>query len=277
MSKRNQVPRAGALEMPTLKALVALGGSARVPELLDRLASDLKLSDETLDIPYKEGGQTEFYVQTSLARTRLNREGAIRNFSHGVWVINNKGRTILGEDAHKRIDYVEEEVKGDHELDEDVSPSGEAWKNDLLKIVWKIPSDAFERLCQLLLREAGFTKVIVTKRTHDGGIDGTSVLEVGLLSFRVAFQCKRYSNSKVSVEAIDRLRGVISNTDKGLFITSSTFTREAQERAAHGQPPMDLIDGNRLCDLLREHKLGLIVKERVVEKIEFNHDFFDSI
>jgi restriction system protein len=55
--------------------------------------------------------------------------------------------------------------------------------------------DAFERLAQRILREAGFTKVQVTGKSGDGGIDGIGILRVNLVSFVVLFQCKRYKNS----------------------------------------------------------------------------------
>ncbi len=55
-----------------------------------------------------------------------------------------------------------------------------------------MPPATFERLCQRLLREAGFTKVEVTGQSGDGGIDGKGVLRVNLLSFQVIFQCKRW-------------------------------------------------------------------------------------
>ena len=90
---------------------------------------------------------------------------------------------------------------------------------------------AFERLAQRMLREAGFIKVEVTGRSGDGGIDGTGVLRVNLLSFQVLFQCKRYSGS-VGAGAIRDFRGaMIGRCDKGLIITTGTFTADAQKEA----------------------------------------------
>lgn len=59
-----------------------------------------------------------------------------------------------------------------------------------------LPANAFEMICQRLLREAGFEEVIVTGRSGDGGIDGHGFLKVNpFVTFTVLFQCKRYQGS----------------------------------------------------------------------------------
>ena len=82
------------------------------------------------------------------------------------------------------------------------------WKETLLNIVRSMNPDAFERLCQLILRESGFTMVEVTGRSGDGGIDGAGVLRVNLISFHVRFQCKRYAGS-VGAPEIRDFRGAM--------------------------------------------------------------------
>ena len=108
---------------------------------------------------------------------------------------------------------------------------------------------AFERLCQRVLRESGFTRVEVTGRSGDGGIDGAGVLRGDL----VRFQCKRHAGS-VGAPAIRDFRGeVVGLSDKGLFITTGAFTKEAQREAVRdGAPTIDLIDGSELCILLKD-------------------------
>lgn len=118
-------------------------------------------------------------------------------------------------------------------------------------------------------------------RLHEGrcdgppwrwGIDGAGVLRVSLLSFRVLFQCKRFAGS-VSPSAIRDFRGAIAGrADRGLFITAGTFTAEAgREAAREGAQTIDLIDGDYLCDLLKEYGLGV----EVVESID--RAFFEDI
>ena len=116
--------------------------------------------------------------------------------------------------------------------------------------------DAFERLCRLVLRESGFSKVEVTGRSGDGGIDGAGVLRVNLISFRVRFQCKRYAGS-VQVREIRDFRGaMVGRADKGLFMTTGGFTSgAAREAVRDGAPAIDLVDGVALCGLLKRLEL----------------------
>jgi restriction system protein len=65
--------------------------------------------------------------------------------------------------------------------------------------------------------------------------------------------------------------------EKGLLITTGSFTRDAQAEAIRdGAPPVELIDGDRLCDLLREYGLGVEVRQRVEEDVVVNPEFFDE-
>ncbi len=150
------------------------------------------------------------------------------------------------------------------------------WKDKLLDTLRGLRPDAFERLAQRVLREAGFIKVEVTGRSGDGGIDGIGVLRVNLLSFQVLFQCKRYQAS-VGAGAIRDFRGaMVGRSDKGLLITTGTFTPDAKREATRdGAPAIDLIDGDQLSDLLRELKLG--VRTEMVEKITVEPIFFEDL
>ena len=307
MNEGMAVPKLQALLWPTLVTMRDLGGSASNQELLDRLASNLQLPDEILDASHEEGSlKNEFYKQAGWARTFLKRAGAIDNSSRGVWVITGEGRSIRSErEARQKVAYAQskylkkvrrkddndrrkypEEKSGkwsmtDHahkggghiSSEEGENLQGEhSWKEDLLEVVRSMKPPAFERLCRRILREAGFTKVEVTGRPGDGGIDGAGVLRVSLLSFRVLFQCKRFAGS-VSPSAIRDFRGAIAGrADRGLFITTGTFTAEAgREAAREGAQTIDLIDGDYLCDLLKEYGLGV----EVVESID--RAFFEDI
>ena len=136
---------------------------------------------------------------------------------------------------------------------------------------------AFERLIQRLLRESGFTQVEVTGKSGDGGIDGKGIVRVsGLLSFHVMFQCKKYEGT-VSSNQIRDFRGAMQGrADKGLFVTTGAFTRDAiKEATRDGAPPIDLIDGEQLADKLKELTLG--VRTKVFESIEIDEQWFKAI
>src|SRR5579859_5788873 len=138
--------------------------------------------------------------------------------------------------------------------------------------------DGFERLASRLLREADFDSVNVTGKSGDGGIDGLGVYRLGLVSFPVFFQCKRYRGS-VSPSAVRDFRGAMAGRgDKGLLITTGTFTADAKKEATRdGAPPIDLIDGDRLCELLQKYDLGVQTKTRTVEDVTLDKAFFSDI
>jgi restriction system protein len=147
------------------------------------------------------------------------------------------------------------------------------WQERLLECLLKMKPDAFERLCQKVLRESGFIRVEVTGQSGDGGIDGIGVLRLNLLSFHVLFQCKRWKGS-VGASAIRDFRGaMVGRTDKGLVMTTGTFTVDARKEAARdGAPAIDLVDGEDLCELLKRLEIG--VSTRKVEHVMVEQQAF---
>lgn len=134
---------------------------------------------------------------------------------------------------------------------------------------------AFERLAQRLLREAGFVKVEVRGKSGDGGIDGVGVLRVNLVSFQIYFQCKRWQSSVGSREIRDFRGALQGRADKGLFITTGTFTSQAADEATRdGAIAIDLIDGDRLCDLLKQYQLG--VETKLIEEVSIRPNWWPS-
>lgn len=117
----------------------------------------------------------------------------------------------------------------------------------------------------------------MTGRVGDGGIDGVGILRVNpLLSFTTLFQCKRYSGS-VGAGAVRDFRGaMVGRSDKGLVITTGTFTADAQREAIRdGAPPIDLVDGDALCDLLKNLKLG--VSTELIEKVTIDRSWIEDL
>jgi restriction system protein len=136
------------------------------------------------------------------------------------------------------------------------------WQDRLLECLLKMTPAAFERLCQRILRESGFIKVEVTGRSGDGGIDGIGVLRLNLLSFHVFFQCKRWKGS-VGASVIRDFRGaMVGRADKGLVMTTGTFSTDARREATRdGAPAIDLVDGETLCELLKGLKIGVSIRK----------------
>lgn len=276
-----EAPTYDQLMWPTLKALKALGGSATNQELVDKIIELENYSEEVQKIPHIEGRMTKIEYRAAWARTYLKRYGAITNQSKGVWVLLDKGESMLEEEIYKVPEMVRatDPKKGkqsEQYIENEISDLEDNWKTVLLGKLKSISPDSFERLCQLILRESGFIKVEVKGRSGDGGIDGIGILKMNLLSFHVSFQCKRYQGSVGSADLRDFRGAMIGRGDKGLFITTGNFTSEARKEANRdGAPAIDLIDGEDLCELLKKLKLGLTTE--IVEKITVQPEWFDSV
>ena len=274
---------------PTLAALHNLGGSGSVDEIEEQVAELLKLTDEQVNEIHK-GNTTKLMYRLAWARNYLKRYGLLENSSRGVWILTEEGRKTKSVDKEKvkrkvRVEDRQERIAKAKSKQEDVLDEPEEIE-EILKITWQeevinelqaISPSSFERLCQRLLRELGFQNVEVTGQSNDGGIDGKGILRLGgVLSFHVIFQAKRYRNS-VSPSIVRDFRGaMVGRADKGLIITTGTFTREAKKEAQRdGAPPIDLMDGNDLAEKLKE--LGLGVEIELVEKVNIKRDWFKAL
>lgn len=275
------VPTFDALLEPLFKAMHELGGSASIEEQEERVAELLGLSDDDLAEVHR-GNRTKFSYRLAWARTYLKRYGVIANSERGVWSLTPEGQKlseVKKEAIKKHVQNIDRKERIKKKDDEPEELEEIQWQEQALQTIKGISPDAFERLCQRILRESGFTSVEVTGRSGDGGIDGKGVVRLGgLLSFHVIFQCKRYQGS-VSPSTVRDFRGaMVGRADKGLLITTGTFSREARKEAQRdGAPPLDLMDGGDLVEKLKELKLGISVKQRVVEEISVDKGYFESL
>jgi restriction system protein len=125
-----------------------------------------------------------------------------------------------------------------------------------------------------LLRESGFEEVTITGRSGDGGIDGIGLLQVNpLVSFKVLFQCKRYTGSVTPSQVRDFRGATMGRADKGIIITTGSFPSDARKEAVRdGVPPIELVDGEKLVSMLEQLELGLKPKRT----FEIDASFFDQ-
>ncbi len=268
---------------PTLKALQNLGGSGSIDEIEDQVANILKLSEKQVGEIHR-GNISKLRYRLAWARNYLKRFGLLENSSRGIWALTQRGlevdkvdqievkRKVVAEDRKGKAEDIENSNLFSHDETEEVQSF--SWQEKLIEELQNVRPDSFERLCQRLLRELGFQNVEVTKQTNDGGIDGKGILRIGgVLSFHVIFQAKRYKGS-VSSSVVRDFRGaMIGRADKGLIITTGTFTREAKREAQRdGAPPIDLMDGIDLAEKLKELRLGVEVE--MVEQITIKEDWF---
>lgn len=282
---------------PALCAVRELGGSATITEMDDWVIDHLEVPEDVQAIPHGSNGrQSEVQYQLAWARSNLKMIGLLDNARRAVWSITEAGKTISEAtmlDAHRakraeimkraqdrrrqqprRFEESEHITDGEEAVQDELdTPS---WQDTLIGQLLELSPQAFERLCQRLLREAGFTNVQVTGRPNDGGIDGVGVYSLSLVSFRTFFQAKRYKGT-VSSGAVRDFRGAMAGRgEKGLLITTGSFTREAvAEASREGAPPIELVDGNRLTELLKDHRLGVSVA--MVEDVAIDDEFFEDL
>lgn len=276
------------LQWPTLVAVRALGGSGSIDEIVESVVKDEGFTEEQQQLLHGDGPGTEIEYRLAWARSYLKGMGLLANSKKGVWSLTEEGRTVGQNeiaDRHKRYLAEYRKKRGSKKIggkgpkeDDEAADDDSGWKERLLDALMSMSPAGFERLAQRLLREAGFISATVTGQTGDGGIDGLGVYRMSLVSFPVFFQCKRYRGS-VGSAAVRDFRGAMAGRgDKGLLITTGTFTSDAKAEATRdGAPPVDLIDGQRLCDLLKEYDLGVKTTVRQVEDIAIDANFFDDI
>jgi restriction system protein len=279
------IPKYDDLFNPLLQAVRNLGGSASVAEQEDEVATILKLTEAEVSEIHR-GNRTKLSYRLAWARNYLKRFGALDNSSRGVWALTSEGQkhqTLNKELVKKFVQSLDRDVLSRAGEVDHVDVSEELkdidWEDKLLAVIKAMQPDAFERLCQRLLRESGFIQVEVTGKTNDGGIDGKGVVRIGgLLSFHVIFQCKRYQGSVSSPTVRDFRGAMVGRADKGLLITTGTFTKDARTEAQRdGAPPIDLIDGEALVEKLKELRIGVQIKERVVEEVFIDESYFKNV
>lgn len=281
------IPNYATLIRYTFLALKQLGGSGKNNEINDKVAEIMQLSDEVLSVPHLNSTSlSEVNYRLAWARTLLKNYGAVENSARSVWSITTAFSSIEEVDG----EYVERNCRNSHNITpaepdptggiED--PSGieipeeiRSWRKRLHDVITRMDPYGFERLSQRLLRECGFTQVEVTKKSGDGGIDGTGKLRInGIFSFNIAFQCKRYQGVVGAGDIRDFRGSLTTNIEKGVFITTGSFSKAALDEAScPGKQQIDLIDGEEFINKLAEFGIGV----HEVKDYDIDEEFFANI
>ena len=276
------------LMLPLIKALVNLGGSGSVGEIYEAVIKLENFDEKTLAVLHnsEKSSQTEIGYRLAWAQTYLKKAGYLENSSRGVWALTEKAKKSETIDSKKIVTFVRSLDKATSSEKPTIDPECSAeqpdetlvWREQLHQLLTnEISPASFERLTQRLLRESGFIHVEVTGRTGDGGIDGKGIARInGLMSFHIAFQCKKYKGSVRASEIRDFRGATIGRADRGLFITTGNFTKAAIDEATRdGAAPIDLVDGDQLADKLKGLDLG--IKTELVEKVSIDADWFINL
>ena len=280
------------LRWVTLQTMRRMPLPASNAEINEAVADALGLTEEQRAVMHKQNSETrhrtELAYRVGWARTALKVAGAIDNTGRAIWTLTTEGHHIRHEVINQRFEaHLAERaarrksnprparVTAALDDDERESPTDVDWKEQLLDRLGNLSPTGFEQLTGRLLVAAGFHDVKVVGQSGDGGIDCVGMYRLSLVSFPTYVQCKRYQAS-VGAGMVRDLRGaMVGRGDRGLLITTGTFTSGAQSEATRdGAPPIELIDGDTLCELLKQYQLGVKVTQRTVEDVDIDDEYF---
>ncbi len=276
---KHKAPRYYDLFLDTLKVVAALGGSASIDEIVTGVIERRKFADDVVDEMHTGSTvTTELEYQLAWARTYLGKVGLLIRSRNGVWALTKAGLDASKEDSIDKKAIVRS-VNKTRQPNTVTNPleieERRPWKESLSEILHVMNPYSFEVLAQRLLRECGFLDVHVTKKSGDGGIDGTGKLRLnGIFSFNVAFQCKRYKGQVGAGEIRDFRGSLDNNIEKGVLITTGAFSKAAREEAsAPGKKQIDLMDGNDFMNKLAECNIGLTPRT----EYDIDEEYFAAI
>jgi len=284
--RRGKGPQFIRFFKPIIAVLKESGGSGTAAEVIDRVVEKMKIPESEQEVTLK-GGQPRIRNQIQWARFYLAHAGLIDSSKRGVWTLTEGGQLVDDTtfdvlNTFKKVHKLFEKAKKPKEPGKPIGTEIDVeeielldHRTNLLNLIKSLPPNGFERLSQRLLRESGFQKVTVTGRTGDGGIDGVGILQVNpFVSFNVLFQCKRYQGAVTPSQIRDFRGAMMGRADKGIIITTGTFTLDAKKEARRdGAPPIELVDGDTLVQMFEQLQLGLIPRTTYDVDEKFFDDF----
>ncbi len=250
------IPKQSEIEIPLLQVLSEItGGQARTRDVYPLLQRRFpNLTPEDLE-ERLASGTPKWTNRIQWVRQALVQKGEVSSPQHGFWVITEKGRARLA----TRSDHI---ATTDVNIPVNMGALHEEYvlqfKSNLLEKLLDLTPQQFEHFAKKLLTAYGFVKMMVTKVSSDGGIDGYGLLRIGLAQMNVAFQCKRWQNS-IQRPEIDKFRGAIQGEfEQGIFFTTSEFTDGSKAASLKkGAVPIILLDGESIVDLMIEKQFGV--------------------
>ncbi len=303
------VPSYQDVMLPVLK-LASDGGEHKFGRAVEELADKLSLSTEERRELIPSGSQTLFTNRVGWALTYLKKAGLLESSRRGFFNITKEGSELVASNPEtvdrsvlkrylKYQDYENQKKDGRENSDQSDSSneadSGQtpedalalAYKklrntleSDILGAVKEASPSFFERLVVDLLVRMGYggnrrDAGKALGRSGDGGIDG--IINEDRLGLDVIYiQAKRWEGS-VGRPEIQKFAGALQGkrARKGVFITTSSFTREAKEYASLIETRIILIDGDQLSGLMAEHDVG-VSTTGLYEIKKLDSDYFDE-
>ena len=301
------IPRYDEIQLPALKILND-NAPRKAKDLEKPLAKHFGLSDEEKEQMYDSGNGPIFIDRIQWALSYLNMAGLVQKPKRGLYQINDAGKKILNNPksikkyinlklskreptkrkSNNKIDTIDS-IAPELTPAESLYKSYEGIKKTIYReiidtILSKGPRD-FEKLVVQLLQKMGYGGEIkhsglVTQYSNDKGIDG--IIKEDILGFgRINIQAKRYAIiHKVPREDIQKFVGAlaVAQSEKGVFITTSDFTKGAYEYAEslNASTKIVLINGEKLAKYIYDFSLGM-QPEKIIEIKKLDSDYWDAM
>lgn len=291
-----EIPKFHETFIPILKVLEngeTLQAREMYQKVIDRFYCDL--SKEQLEQETKSGDKL-IINRIAWGKSYLKKGGYIEFPKRGYVKISEKGKKHNSdnltlkevESSENFLEFYSEDNQKENDvptklssaspqdlIDEGFNSIDLQVKDDLLEKLKSIDPFYFEKVILILLKKMGYGDFVETSKTGDGGIDGI-INEDKLGLDKIYIQAKRYGENKVREKDIRNFIGAMSgDTQKGVFVTTSTFDQGAIKKANNAHHTIILIDGVKLVDLMHQYNVGVQIKTTYEVK-EVDNDFFDS-
>ena len=298
------IPKHDDIRLPALR-LLSENNSLKLREFEAPLAEHFKLTEEEVLQEYESGNGKIFYDRISWALSYMNMAGLVQKPKRGTYQVSENGLEKLKTPSNLN-EYIAAQVekrapikklkKNEIEIQNtSLTPQEELYTSsakirnsvydEIVEVILSKSPREFEKLVVMLLQHMGYGGEVksaaeVTKYSNDKGIDGIikeDVLGLG----RIHIQAKRYAReNSVGREEIQKFVGAlaVAQSNKGVFITTSSYSRGALEYAENlnGSTTLVLIDGKKLAEYIYEYDLGMQVEETIEIK-KLDSDFWDSM
>ncbi|MFT5867498.1 MAG: restriction system protein [Gammaproteobacteria bacterium] len=303
------VPDYQTLMLPLLRLFAE--GKTNVSDCLGDLKSTFEITDEDADELLPSGKMTYLGNRAHWARTYMGKAGFLTSPKRGLHEITDVGRAYLQTgplELNNKIlaqykqfeDWRSGETGGDGKeitakatiLEDTQTPEdaiisahrllSSALRDDLLQELIQVSPARFEQLILDVVSAMGFgggklSNKVLTPLSGDGGIDGV-IQEDELGLDAVYIQAKRYApENKVGRPDIQKFVGSLTgeSATKGVFVTTSDFSKEAREFIQKVQHRIVLINGRKLADLMISHNVGVRVRS-IFEVKSLDEDYFSD-
>jgi restriction system protein len=300
------IPRYDEIQFPALK-LLSDGKQRKANEFEAPLAKEFNLTEDEVNQMYESGNGPVFNDRVKWALSYLSMAGVVTKPKRGTYQINEEGLKLMNNPnmfrehidtkllsrdlakIKKTNDTVPEVISSQNENTpaESLYTSFQGIKKSVYRelidtILSKTPRE-FEKLVVQLLQKMGYGGEIkdsglVTQYTNDKGIDG--VIKEDILGFgRIYIQAKRYKiDTNIQRDEIQKFVGAlaVAQSDKGVFITTSDFTKGAYDYVSslNSTAKIVLINGDKLAEYIYDYNLGLQT-EKIIEIKKLDNDFWD--